>query len=115
MLNIHYTVQRYVSTESNTDAVGDSAVESIKHRTELGQSPVPSHCITFDLKAEARSNTSPSKARILGTLVTGNEDNLTRFSRSDIPETTEEMKSLLSDDPRVKLVDGGWVTTTTNE
>jgi hypothetical protein len=51
----------------------------------------------------------------MGALITGDENNLRRFSRSDIPETTEEMKSLLNDDSRVELVDGGWVTTNTDD
>lgn len=86
-----------------------AAVKSVKDREQKGQSPVPGHCICFDLRAEAREHGKPSRSRAVVTATVGDADDLIPFEVGDVPDTDEELDSLLSDEPGLEHTDQGWM------
>lgn len=86
-----------------------SAVESIEKRERKGQSPIPAHCILFDLRSKAREHNKPSEARAVASTIAGSVEQITPFEVEDVPSDDEGLHGLLEDEPDVESVDGGWV------
>lgn len=86
-----------------------AAVNSVRDREEKGQSPVPGHCICFDLRAEARQHENPSRSRAVVTATVGEADDLILFEVEDVPDTDEELDALLSGEPGLEHTDQGWM------
>lgn len=98
-------------TEKVDSQIRNSAVKSVTQRERLGQSPVPTHCILFDVRGEARESPTVTEGDIREALMTGSIDHIRTFELADAPDSEEELERLLSDDVRVRTSDGGWTLT----
>lgn len=94
--------------ENAKDHMRLAAINSVNDREERGQSPVPSHCIRFDLRKTARQNESPSNERVVVTATVGDADDLVPFELDDVPGSDDELQDLLSDEPSLKRTGEGW-------